>query len=105
MALSPPDKPWADARWPILFSGIAAFVILLAYDVRFGVAAGILLLVLGLAWQLAAMWFGFGFRSKSSPVSCVAERYEEQLKRRLVAEARARDSSASVRSRPQKTAD
>lgn len=94
-----------DAKWPILLSSIAAFAVILLYDVWFGLAAGVLLVVLGLVWELVAMWFGVGFRSKPSPVKCVSQRYEEHVQRRLLAEARAREGAAKLRSGPQKIAD
>jgi hypothetical protein len=96
---------WFDAKWPVLLSGVSAFVVTLVYDWRFGLAAGVLLVVLGLVWELVAMWFGTDFRGKPSPVTVVSQRYEENLRRRLLAETRARESAAKLRSGPQQISD
>lgn len=89
---------WADAKWPIMLSGVAALAVVLLYDLRFGLAVGVLLVVLGLVWELVAMWFGFDFRRKPSPVKCVSQRYEEHLQRRLLAERRAVHGPSKPRS-------
>lgn len=96
---------WFDAKWPILLSGIAALAVVMVYDWRFGIAAGVLLVVLGLVWELVAMWFGVDFRRKPSPVKGVSQRYQENVQRRLIAEARAREMAAKLHSGPQQISE
>lgn len=105
MPSTPKKLLWFDAKWPILLSGVAALAVVLVYDWRLGLAAGVLLVVLGLVWELVAMWFGVDFRRTPSPVKVVSQRYQENVQRRLIAEARAREMAAKLRSGPQQISD
>lgn len=105
MPSTPNKLLWFDAKWPIRLAGIAAFAVILLYNWRLGLAAGVLLLALGVVWELVAMWFGVGFRRTPSPVKVVSQRYQENVQRRLIADARAREMSAKLRSGPQQISD
>jgi hypothetical protein len=97
MPSSSPNTWWLDAKWLVIIAAIAAFAVVLGYDQRLGIATGVVLVVTGFAWQLAAMWFGAGSREPNSPVRVVSQRYERQQRLRLLAEQRARELAAAAR--------
>jgi len=106
MPSSPQDTGWFDAKWLAIISALAAFAVVLAYDLRLGIATGIFLLVTGFVWQIVALWFGAGFGREPSSVRVVSQRYEQQQRLRLMAEQRARDDAGGTgRSGPQQIAD
>lgn len=88
---------WRDAKWLVMASAIAAFAVVLGYDVRLGIATGVFLIVTGFAWQLVALWFAAGAPEQSSPVRRLTERYQQQVRQRLLAEQRVRESNAKAK--------
>lgn len=99
-----PKKPdgfsWLDAKWLVVLSAFAAFVVVLDYDHRLGIAAGVLLALVAAIWIGLAVAFGVGANPHGSPVRALSSRFEEQARRRQTAAQRARDVSAK-RSGPQ----
>lgn len=95
---------WLDAKWLVMASAIAAFAVVLGYDVRLGIATGVLLMATGFAWLLLALWFAAGARAQASPVRSLTERYQQQLRQRMLAEQRARESKAKALVKPGRAA-
>ncbi|MFN4038853.1 MAG: hypothetical protein ACK4IB_05915 [Erythrobacter sp.] len=96
MPSSPKDTWWLDAKWLVTGCALAAVAVVLGYDFRLGIAVGVFLIATGFAWQLVALWFAGGFRGQPSPVRIVSERYQQQLRQRLLAEQRSQENTAKV---------
>lgn len=97
---------WLDAKWLAIISGIAAFAVVVGYDLRLGIATGVFLVATGFVWLLIALWFRGGFRQPPSSVEALSQRYQEQQRLRALAEQRVRDGAGSEgRSGPQQAAD
>lgn len=105
MYIKSKSSSWLDAKWLVVISAVAAFVVVLTFDHRLGIAAGVLLASTALVWIAAARWFGGGVRSAKSPAMVLSERYEQQVRRRLLAEQRARDNTLRQVSGSQQAAD
>lgn len=105
MPSSPQNTWWLDAKWLVIIAAAAAFGVIVGYDQRLGIAAGVVLVTTGFVWQLVAMWFGAGSREQASPVRAVSQRYEQQQRLRQLAEQRVRESVSVPVSGPQQTAD
>ena len=99
--MSSGNAAWFDAQRLVIASALVAFVVILDYDHRLGIAAGILLAVTALVWIGIAMAFGAGGSPEASQARVLTERFERQLRRRLEAEQRARNSASGA----QQTAD
>ncbi len=99
MSDKPDETTWLDAKWLVIISAFAAFVVVVSYDGKLGLAAGVLLLSMALVWIGAALWFNGGRASQHSPVRVLSHRYEQQQRRRLKAERRVR--AAGLGSGPQ----
>jgi hypothetical protein len=94
MTIKPEGAFWLDAKWLVIISAVAAFVVVLDYDHRLGIAAGVLLASTALVWIALALWFSAGIEPQSSPARVLADRFEQQARRRLLAEQRARENAA-----------
>lgn len=86
------NAAWLDAKWLVIASAFAAFVLILDYDHRLGIAAGVLLAFTAFIWIGLAMAFGAGSRPETSQARVLSDRFERQLRRRLEVERRLRDS-------------
>ena len=104
MPSSPMDTSLLDAKWLVIISAVAALAVVLGYDLRLGIAAGVMMLVTGFVWLLVALWFG-GADRKASPVRVLSQRFEEQQRLRLMAEQRARELAARSALGAQQAAD
>lgn len=106
MPSSPQDTGWLDAKWLVIISALAAFAVVLGYDLRLGIATGVFLVMTGFVGYFISLWFAAGSGKQPSPVRVVAQRYEQQQRLRLMAEQRAREIAANAgRSAPQQIAD
>lgn len=105
MPSSPRNTWWLDAQWLVIIAALAAFAVVLGYDLRLGIAAGVLLAATAFGWLLIALWFVAGSRENPSPVRVLSQRFEQQQRLRALAEQRARDMAAKARSGPQQAAD
>jgi hypothetical protein len=90
------NATWLDAKWLVVVSALAAFAVVLTYDGRLGIAAGVLLAFTALSWIALALWFGAGREPQGLPGRVLAERYERQVRRRIAAEQRARETARPV---------
>ena len=104
MPSSPMDTSLLDPKWLVIISAAAALAVVLGYDLRLGIAAGVLMLLTGFVWLLVALWFG-GADRKASPVRVLSQRFEEQQRLRLMAEQRARELAARSALGAQQAAD
>lgn len=85
------DKPLRlDAKWLVVLSVLAAFLVVVSYDGKLGIAAGVLLISTASVWIGAALWLNGGAKPQHSPVRVLSHRYEQQQRRRLQAEQRSR---------------
>lgn len=94
-----------DAQSLVIIAALAAFALVLGYDLRLGIAAGVMLVATGFFWMLIALWFVAGSRRNPSPVRVLSQRFEQQQRLRLMAEQRARELAAKPLSGAQQTAD
>lgn len=99
------NAAWLDAKWLVIASAFAAFVLILDYDHRLGIAAGVLLAFTAFIWIGVAMAFGAGRSPETSQARVLSDRFERQLRRRLEAEQRAREGRSRSVSGAQQLAD
>jgi hypothetical protein len=99
------NAAWLDPKWLVIASALAAFVVIIDYDHRLGIAAGILFAFTALIWIGIAMAFGAGGSPEGSQTRVLADRFERQVRRRIEAEQRIRELAARQPSGAQKAPD
>ncbi|MFN7159582.1 MAG: hypothetical protein ACK4MR_12965 [Erythrobacter cryptus] len=91
MPLASDDGSWRDPKWFVIGFALAAFALILHYDLRLGLAAGALLGVIAALWLYLAVRFGLLGGGGMSERRVMQERYRQQVDNRRRAATRERD--------------
>lgn len=91
MPLASDDGSWCDPKWFVIGFALAAFALILHYDLRLGLAAGALLGVIAALWLYLAVRFGPLGGGGMSERRVMQERYRQQVDNRRRAATRERD--------------
>lgn len=91
MGASPDDGSFLDPKWFVIGFAVAAFALVLHYDLRLGLAAGSLLGVFAALWLYLALRFGLLGGSPPSERRAMQERFRKQVSNRRHAANRDRD--------------
>jgi hypothetical protein len=89
------DRNWIKPKWLVIVVAVAAFGLILSYDVRLGLAAGVLLGVIGGVWLYLALRYGSLSGAPSGRRALVAQFRQQSSNRRR----------AAARSGPQQSPD
>lgn len=82
MGVSPDDGSFLDPKWFVIGFAVAAFALILHYDLRLGLAAGALLGVVAAVWLYLALRFGLLGRAYPSERRAMQERFRKQISNR-----------------------
>ena len=85
MAASSDDSAWLNPKWLVTGVALAAFGLLLSYDIRLGMAAGALLGVIGAVWLYLALRYGSLSGAPSGRKALVAQVRQQMANRRQAA--------------------
>ena len=98
MPASPDDGSFLDPKWFVVGFAVAAFALILHYDLRLGLAAGALLGVFAAVWLYLVVRFGLLGSGQPSERRVMQERYRQQVSNRSRAATRDRaDQSPAER--------
>jgi hypothetical protein len=89
------DGAWLDPKWIVSACALAAFGLIMNYDLRLGIAAGIVLGVIGAVWLYIALRYGSLSGGPASGRSKLVTRVRAQISNRRLATARAAQPPAS----------
>lgn len=82
MGASPDDGSFLDPKWLVIGFAVAAFALILHYDLRLGLAAGALLGVFAALWLYLALRFGLLGGEHPSERRAMQERFRKQVSNR-----------------------
>lgn len=86
MPASPDEsRGWLNPKWLVIGVALAAFGLILSYDVRLGLAAGVLLGVIGALWLYLALRYGSLSGAPSGRRALVAQFRQQTSNRRRAA--------------------
>lgn len=88
---------WLAPKWLVLGVALAAFGLLMSFDVRLGIAAGALLGVVAVVWLYIALRYGSLSGAPSVRTSLVERAQQQEANRRL--------ATTRAGSRPQQSPD
>lgn len=88
VASSDDDAAWFDPKWFVIGVAFAAFALIITYDLRLGIVAGIVLGIIAALWLYVAFRFGSLRRGPPSERKVMVQRFRQQAKNRRVAAAR-----------------
>ena len=91
MPASPDDGSVLDPKWFVVGFAIAAFALILHYDLRLGLAAGTLLGVSAALWLFVVLRFGLLGSGQPSERRVMQERFRQQVSNRSRAAGRKDD--------------
>jgi len=86
-ALHEDDRSWINPKWVVTGVALAAFGLILSYDLRLGLAAGVVLGVIGALWLYVALRFGSLSGAPSGRLALAAQ-FRQQMRNRRRAAAR-----------------
>ena len=89
------DGAWLDPKWIVGACALAAFGLILNYDLRLGIAAGIVLGVIGALWLFIALRYGSLSGGPASGRNGLVVSVRAQISNRRLAAARAAQQPAS----------
>lgn len=89
------DGAWLDPKWIVSACALAAFALILNYDLRLGIAAGIVLGVIGALWLFIALRYGSLSGGSASGRTGLVTAVRAQISNRRLAAARAAQPPAS----------
>jgi hypothetical protein len=89
------DGAWLDPKWIVSACALAAFGLILNYDLRLGIAAGIVLGVIGAVWLFVALRYGSLSGSSSSGRNVLVAGVRVQTSNRRIAALRAAERATS----------
>ena len=89
------DGAWLDPKWIVSACALAAFGLILNYDLRLGIAAGIVLAVIGAFWLFIALRFGSLSGGPASGRNGLVVGVRAQISNRRLASLRADQQIAS----------
>ena len=89
------DGAWLDPKWIVSACALAAFGLILNYDLRLGIAAGIVLGMIGAVWLYIALRYGSLSGGPASGRNGLVVGVRAQITNRRLATTRAAQSSAS----------
>lgn len=95
MTTTPDEPSWFDPKWMVVAVALAAFGLALSYDLRLGVAAGVLLGVIAVFWLYLSLRYGTLSDEPASGRKALVERLRSQTSNRRSAAARAQVRSGS----------
>ena len=85
MVASSDDSAWLNPKWLVTGVALAAFGLMLSYDIRLGIAAGALLGVIGAMWLYFALRYGSLSGAPSGRKALVAQVRQQMDNRRVAA--------------------
>lgn len=94
-AASDDDGSWLDPKWFVIGFALAAFALILSYDLRLGLAAGALIGVICAMWFYLALRYG-SLSGASSGRLALVERVRQQANNRRLAAARTAEPAPAV---------
>jgi hypothetical protein len=94
MVTSPDEAAWLNPKWLVIGVALAAFGLILSYDLRLGLAAGALLGVIGAMWLYLALRYGSLSGATSGRKTLVAQVRRQASNRRRAAAGTQDESSA-----------
>jgi hypothetical protein len=94
MVTSPDEAAWLNPKWLVLGALLAAFGLIVSYDLRLGLAAGALLGAIGGMWLYLALRYGSLSGAPSGRGALAAQARQQ-----------ARNRRAAARSGPQQASD
>lgn len=101
MPVSPDEASWLNPKWLVVAVALAAFGLILSYDLRLGLAAGVLLGVMAAFWLYVSLRYGsLSSEPASGRKALVARLRSQGSNRRLAAERIAETSAAQQRADP-----
>lgn len=101
MAVPPDDGSFLDPKWFVIGFALAAFALILHYDLRLGLAAGALLGVVAALWLYLVVRFGLLGGSQPSERRVMQEHFRQQVSNR----SRAANRNLADRSRAERGPD
>lgn len=85
MVASSDDGAWLNPKWLVTGVALAAFGLILSYDLRLGIAAGAILGVIGAMWLYLALRYGSLSGAPSGRKALVAQVRQQMVNRRQAA--------------------
>jgi hypothetical protein len=85
MAVSSDDGAWLNPKWLVTGVALAAFGLILSYDIRLGIAAGALLVVVAAVWLYLALRYGSLSGAPSGRRALVTQVRQQMDNRRVAA--------------------
>jgi hypothetical protein len=89
------DGAWLDPKWIVSACALTAFGLILNYDLRLGIAAGIVLGVIGAFWLFIALRYGSLSGGPASGRSGLVAGVRAQINNRRLATLREAEQAAS----------
>lgn len=88
MPATPDEGSWFNPKWLVVAVAFAAFGLIFSYDMRLGIAAGVLLGVIGAFWLYLALRYGSLSSEPASGRRAMVARLRSQSSNRRLAAAR-----------------
>ncbi len=95
MPVSPDESSWFDPKWLVVAVALAAFGLILSYDLRLGLAAGAVLGVIGAFWLYVSLRYGALSTEPASGRQTLVARLRSQSSNRRYAAARIAETSGA----------
>lgn len=88
MVASSSDGSWLDPKWFVIGFSLAVFALLVSYDLRLGLAFGVLLGLAAAGWLYLAIRFAAPAGAQPSGRRAMVERFARHFSNRRLAERR-----------------
>lgn len=88
MSKNSDDGSWLDPKWFVAGFAVTAFVMILTYDLRLGIAAGVLLAFGAGIWLYPVLRYGPRRGQTPTPRGALVEHYQRQTSNRRSAASR-----------------
>lgn len=95
MPVTPDERSFLDPKWLVIGFALAAFALIITYDLRLGLAAGAVLGVFGAVWLYLALRFSLLGADRPTNRRAMLDRFRVQLSNRRKA-ARAKDDGSGA---------
>jgi hypothetical protein len=96
MPAPPDDGLWFSPKWPVALVALATWALVMGYDLRLGIAAGILLGVIAALWLYIALRYGSLSDGPPRKRKAIVAQFLQQQSNRRRAAARLNDAGGAA---------